>query len=131
MNCTRAHITRAILEGTAFGLKDIVEAIRDMGIKFSKVRVTGGGSRSKLWNQIKADVLDLPVETLFTPETTSFGAALLGAVCCGMYPTLKDAVNDVVKVKETVSPRKERGIYDEMYQHYRELYFSLKPLFKE
>jgi xylulokinase len=127
MNCTRAHITRAILESTAYGLKDIVEAIKDMGIKFLKVRVTGGGSRSKLWNQIKADVLDLPVETLFTPETTSFGAALIGAVCCGMYPTLNDAVNDVVKVQETVSPRKDRGIYDEMYQNYRELYFSLKP----
>lgn len=130
MNCTRAHITRAILEGAAYGLKDIVEAIRGMAINFSKVRVAGGGSRSKLWNQIKADVLDLSVETLFTPETTSIGAALIGAVCGGMYPTLKDAVDDVVKIKETVHPRKDRRIYDEMYQNYRELYFSLKPLFK-
>jgi len=130
MNCTRAHITRAILEGTAYGLRDIVKAIKNMDINFSKVRVAGGGSRSKLWNQIKADVLDLSVETLFTPETTSIGAALIGAVCGGMYPTLQDAIADVVKVKETVSPRKDRAVYDEMYKNYRELYCSLKPLFK-
>jgi xylulokinase len=130
MNCTRSHITRAILEGSAYGLRDVVESIKNMGIKFSKVRAAGGGSRSKLWNQIKADVLDLPVETLHTPETTSFGAAIIGAVCGGMYPTLKDAVDNIIKIGETLSPGKDRGIYDEMYQKYRDLYFSIKPLFK-
>ena len=110
-------------------MKDVVCAIKNMGLKYSKVRAAGGGSRSRLWNQIKADVLDLPVETLFTPETTSIGAALIGAVCAGIYPTLKAAADDVVKVKETVSPGKDRGIYDKVYKKYRELYFALKPLF--
>jgi len=129
LNCTRAHITRAILEASAFGVRDILEALKNMGLKFSKVRVTGGGSRSNLWNQIKADVLNLTVEVLFTTETTSLGAALIGAVSCGAFPTLKAASESTLQINEVIEPRDQRGEYDEIYRRYRDLYFSLKPLF--
>ena len=129
MNCTRAHITRAILEASAYGIRDIVEALKSMGLTFTKIRVTGGGSKSTFWNQIKADVLNLAVETLFTPETTSFGAALIGAVACGVFSTLNEASANTVRIKEVIEPQTQRAVYDEMYQRYRDLYFSLKPLF--
>ena len=131
LKCSRAHITRAILEASAYGIRDILEALKNMGLKFSRVRVTGGGSRSKLWNQIKADVLNLSFETLSTSETASFGAALIGAVACEAFPTLKAASEAAVKIKEVIEPQTDRSKYDEMYRLYRELYFSLKPLFGE
>lgn len=129
MNCTRAHITRAILEASAYGIRDIVEAFKNMGLTFSKIRVTGGGSKSTFWNRIKADVLNLSVETLFTSETTSFGSALIGAVSGGVFPTLQAASASTVKIKEVIEPQTHRTVYDEMHQQYRDLYFSLQPLF--
>ncbi len=129
MNSTRAHITRAILEASAYGIRDIIEALKNMGLTFTKIRVTGGGSKSILWNQIKADVLNLAVESLFTSETTSFGAALIGAVSCEAFPTLQVASARTVKIKEIIEPQTQQGLYDESYQLYRELYSSLKPLF--
>ncbi len=130
LSSTRAHITRAILEGSAYGMKDIMEALKNMGLTFSKIRVSGGGSRSRLWNQIKADVLNLPVETLSTPETTSLGAALIGATSYGAYPNLKIASECSIKIKDVVTPGDQRTEYEHIYPRYRDLYFSIKPLFK-
>ncbi len=130
LSSTRAHITRAILEGSAYGMKDIMEALKNMGLTFSKIRVSGGGSRSRLWNQIKADVLNLPVETLSTPETTSLGAALIGATSYGAYPNLKIASECSIKIKDVVTPSDQRTEYEHIYPRYRDLYFSIKPLFK-
>ena len=129
LNSTREHVTRAILEGSAYGIRDIIEALKKMGFSFSKIRVMGGGSKSRLWNQIKADVLDLSVETLYTSETTSVGAAMIGAVAAGAFPNLEAAIKSTVRVKEIIEPQDERQAYDKLYRLYRELYFSLRPLF--
>ncbi len=129
LNSTREHVTRAILEGSAYGIRDIIEALKKMGFNFSKIRVMGGGSKSRLWNQIKADVLDLSVETLYTSETTSVGAAMIGAVAAGAFPNLEAAIKSTVRVKEIIEPQDERQAYDKLYRLYRELYFSLRPLF--
>ena len=130
LNCTRSHITRAILEGTAYGIRDVFERFYEMGINFNSVRVAGGGSKSKLWNQIKAEVLNLRVETLSTPETTSVGAAILGAVAGGVFNNFKEALEKVVHIQEVFIPKGNKELYDDMYKKYRELYFSLKPVFR-
>ncbi|OGK09472.1 MAG: hypothetical protein A2Y63_06595 [Candidatus Riflebacteria bacterium RBG_13_59_9] len=129
LHSTRAHITRAILEGSAYGIRDVLGALSGMGLRFSRVRVTGGGSRSRLWNQIKADVLDLPVETLATPQSTALGAALIGAVSCGAFSTLQEAVKTAVKTGQVFEPGDQRAKYEEAYPRYRDLYFALKPVF--
>jgi xylulokinase len=130
LNCTRSHITRAILEGSAYGIRDVLERFLEMGLGFNSVRVAGGGSKSRLWNQIKADVLNLPVETLNTPETTSLGAAMLGGVAGGLFGDLKEAVAKVVSIDEIYEPGGYQEVYDGMYMKYKKLYYSLKPVFQ-
>ncbi|MEW5815981.1 MAG: FGGY family carbohydrate kinase [Spirochaetota bacterium] len=133
LNSTSAHITKAILEASAYGIKDVIEAFKNMGLRFEKVRITGGGSQSEIWNQIKADVLNISVETLFTPETTSFGAALIGAVACKAFTSLKTAAARTVKIRDIIRPQAERAVevYKKMYQLYRDLYYTLKPFFNK
>jgi xylulokinase len=131
MNHTRAHFVRAILEATAYGLNDILNSLKKMGFNISKLRVVGGGSKSKLWNQIKADVTKLPVETLITSETTSLGAGIIGSIACGYYKNFEEAVSNMIKVKEIIYPHGNFDIYEKYYQIYRDLYFTLKPFFNK
>lgn len=131
MKHTKGHFIRAILEASAFGVKDVAETLKNMSINISKVRVTGGGSKSKLWNQIKADVLQLPIETLITSETTSLGAALIGSVASGSFKSLKEASDIIVKIKDNFIPNKKNlEIYEKAYKTYRNVYYNLKPVFE-
>ncbi|MGB9763339.1 MAG: xylulokinase [Minisyncoccia bacterium] len=131
MNHTRANFVRAILEATAYGINDILNSLKKMGFNISKLRIVGGGSKSKLWNQIKADVINLPVETLITSETTSLGAGIIGSITCGYYKSFEEAVSHMVKVKEVIYPQGNFDIYEKYYQIYRDLYFTLKPFFNK
>ena len=74
---TRDHMTRAILEGSAFGLRDILEAMKDCGLDVRRLTIVGGGAKGPLWRQIKADVTGLPVRVPVSVETTATGAAIL------------------------------------------------------
>ena len=77
---TRAHLTRALLEGSAFALRDILQAMRDAGLDVRRLTIVGGGAKGALWRQIKADVTGLPVRVPSSVETTATGAAVLAAV---------------------------------------------------
>jgi xylulokinase len=128
---TRAHMTRALLEGSAYALRDILEAMRGAGLDVRRLTMVGGGAKGALWRQIKADVTGLPVRVPESVETTAGGAAILAAVGAGLYPDVAGAVGAFVRYRpEQHEPDAERTqAYEEAYRRYRELYFALKPVF--
>ena len=130
---TRAHMARAVLEGVAHSARHVLETIEEIaGRGFHEVRVVGGGSRSPLWNQIKADLLGRPVRATGAAETTSLGAAMLGAVAAGVFPSLDAAAASLVRLGDSYPPHAElRATYDAAHRRYRELYPRLRDLFAE
>lgn len=128
---SRAHMTRALLEGSAFGLRDILEAMTAAGLDVRRLTIVGGGAKGPLWRQIKADVTGLPVRVPVSVETTATGAAILAAVGAGLHGTVADAVDAFVAFRpEEHEPDPERReVYDEAYRRYRDVYFALKPVF--
>jgi xylulokinase len=129
---SHAHFTRAILEGSAYAVRDITDRMRSMGLDPQEIRVMGGGARSRLWNQIKADVTGIPVVVPYTTETTALGAALLALVGLGVDASLAEASDRVVRIRERIEPRTEpREIYENLYALYRQTYAAMEPVFTE
>jgi xylulokinase len=126
------HLTRAVLEGVAFGLRDSFELMGQAGLAgVRQVRVSGGGARSALWRQILADVLQVELVTVNTNEGAAYGAALLAGVGAGVWPEVAAACAATVAVTGQVSPsaaQSER--YQGLYTHYRALYPALRPTFQ-
>src|SRR5262245_4640808 len=126
------HLARAALEGTAFGLRDVTERLGSMGVAADRVRVLGGGARSRLWAQIRADVTGLPVERSAVSDSCAVGAAILAAVAAGRVPDVALGAAAAGAVADTVEPQAATGgVYDEMYGRYRLLFDSLKPMFAD
>ncbi len=126
----KRHFARAILEASAYALRDITNRMQEMGMELSEIRAVGGGARSPLWRQIKADVTGLPVTMLHTVETTALGAGLLALVGAGFVSSLEEAVEVAVKVVERREPDPiNRARYEEFYELYRQAYFTLLPVF--
>jgi xylulokinase len=127
----REHFCRAILEASAYAVRDITDVMKKMGLTLEEIRIVGGGARSPLWRQIKADVTGLPVSITQTVETTALGAAILALTGSGLAKSLDEAVNAAVRVVETRSPQeKVHKVYEVYYQLYRKTYFSLQPVFE-
>jgi xylulokinase len=119
-----------VLEGVAFGLRDALELMRAAGLAApEEIRVTGGGSRSRLWRQILADVLGAPVLTTSTAEGAAQGAAMLAAVGCGRFADVPAACRDLVELGDPIVPSPAAATYDGAYERYRELYPALAPTF--
>jgi xylulokinase len=128
----REHFCRAILEGSAYAIRDITDQMSYMGLSLEEIRVVGGGARSALWRQIKADVTRLPVSITNTTETTALGAAIIALVGSGLIDTLDEAIKLATYVVETRQPdENNRVLYEEFYQLYRSTYFNLLPVFKQ
>ena len=128
---TRAHMTRAVLEGVAFGLRDGFELIKSSPAgTIREVRVSGGGARSPVWRQILADVLEIDLVTTQAQEGPSFGAALLAGVAASIYPSVEAACNAAVRpgTRTTPDDRTMRA-YRQYYPIYQELYPALKASF--
>jgi len=126
----RAHLTRAVLEGVAFGMRDSLELMRAAGIKPpDQIRATGGGSRSPLWRRILADVLGASIVTTPSAEGAAQGAATLAAVGAGWFDTVQDACRALVRIGETTPPSETGGAYTNAYARYRELYPALAATF--
>lgn len=128
----RAHMTRAVLEGVAFGLKDIFSLMAGAGLgPIEQVRLSGGGAKSKLWRQILADILGVELVTVNTMEGAAFGAALLAGVGEGIWSNVDDACAQTIKVVDHVTPASENlHRYQLMHDEYRRLYPALKPTFQ-
>jgi xylulokinase len=125
----RGALARAVLEGVAYGLRDSLELLRELGVAPAVARVSGGGARSELWLEIVASVLGLPIERTEVEEGSAFGAALLGGVAAGVFSSTTAAVEACVHVRDTVEPNPAWvAAYEEGYVRYRTLYPTLKPL---
>jgi xylulokinase len=131
MSTTRAHMTRAVLEGVAFGLRDSLEIVLDMGIPINEIRLGGGGARSPLWRKIMADIFHHPVAEINTAQGGALGAAILAAVGAGVYPDVETGSRQMVHVVNTVLPNEKNAqIYNAVYEQYKALYKSLADWFK-
>ncbi|MBE7558092.1 xylulokinase [bacterium] len=117
----RAHLIRAVLEGVSFALRDSVEIIRGLGVRFKHLRATGGGGRSLFWRQMLADVFNVPIARLNQEEGACLGAALMGGVAAGVYVSLPAAAESVINVVEVTDPN-EPELYEEPYRLFRALY---------
>jgi xylulokinase len=125
----RGVLVRAVLEGVAFGLRDSLELLAELGVEPTAARVSGGGARSEVWLRIVASVLGLPLERTAVEEGAAFGAALLGGVQAGVFASAEEAVAACVRVRDVVEPGREwAGTYDEAYARYRSLYPALKAV---
>jgi xylulokinase len=123
----RAALARAVLEGVAFGLRDSLELLRELGVSPTQGRVSGGGARSRLWLEIVASVLDLPLERCSVDEGSAYGAALLAGVASGTFASAHDAVAACVRVRETVEPNAAwASAYVDGYARFRELYPAIR-----
>jgi xylulokinase len=129
---TRAHMTRALLEGSAFALRDILEAMQAAGLETRRLTIVGGGAKGELWRRIKADVTGLPVRVPREIETTATGAAVLAAVAAGLYESVPDAASAFVdfEPREQEPDPASRAAYDDAYARYRDTYFALRPVFE-
>jgi xylulokinase len=128
---TRAHMTRAVLEGVAFGIKDSFRLILQAGLgSVDQVRISGGGAKSEIWRQIMADVLGVELVTVNSTEGAAFGAALLAGVGAGFYENVPAACEATIQITGRTSPTQAARVYQEYYPHYRALYPALSPEYK-
>jgi len=128
----RGHFVRALLEGSAYAVRDITSQMQAIGMELREMRVVSGGAKSQLWNQIKADVTGLQVNVPEITETTSLGAALVALVGIGAYATLSEASNHIVRLRERIDPDPTaKSAYEEAYERYRQTYFALLPVFEQ
>ncbi|MBR7044226.1 MAG: xylulokinase, partial [Lachnospiraceae bacterium] len=129
MDTTRADMTQAVLEGVAFSMRDALEVAKSLGITITRSKVCGGGAKSDLWKQILADVLNIEIDVPETEQGPGLGAAMLAAVGCGAYESVKAACDAMIRVKETVKPDKDTAAkYDEKYAFYHKLYPAIKTV---
>ena len=123
----RDHMTRAVLEGVTFGLRDSFDLIRAAGgADLSEVRASGGGTRSSVWRQILADVLNAEVSTVSTAEGAAQGAAMLAAVGAGGFDNAQEGSASWLRVDPPTAPSVDAEKYDDIYPSYRGLYPILK-----
>ena len=124
------HLTRAVLEGVAFGLKDIFSLMQDVGLReIDQVRISGGGAKSSVWRQILADILESELVTVNTTEGAAYGAALLAGVAAGIWPNVDSACTETIRVSDRITPNVTNvSRYAEMYRQYQALYPALRSI---
>jgi xylulokinase len=131
MKHTKAHFIRAVMEGVGFIVMRNIEAIESMGIPVKEIRVLGGGSKSGVWNQIKADITGRVIWTTDNSDAACLGAAIISGVSCGLFPNVKDAVSKMVNLKQKFEPNVENHkVYQKLFAQYKQLYANLCPLFE-
>jgi xylulokinase len=126
----RRHLTRAVLEGVAFGLRDGLDLMLAAGMpRPVQIRASGGGLASPTWRQILADVLEVELVTPSTTEGAAFGAAILAAVGAGWFGDVPAAAEALVRTTPAAAPGPGRAAYAAGHEAYRELYPALTPTF--
>lgn len=128
---TKGHLIRALLEGVAFGHRQHVEAIRNAGATFGEAVLSGGGSRSRLWPQIFADVLGVPVTVADSRETGALGAAIAAGTGVGLFSDFTEGANAMVRADRQYKPNTALdGHYNRRYALYRDITTAMTPLWR-
>ncbi|MBQ6315159.1 MAG: xylulokinase [Mogibacterium sp.] len=132
MDTTRADMLQAVFEGVAFGLRDSLEAARQMGAAPESTTICGGGAKSDLWKKIVANVLNIKVQTVEIEQGPAYGAAILAAVADGAFDNVESACKAIVRYSETVEPDPELcARYQDKYEKFATLYPSLKSFYHD
>lgn len=123
-----AHLARAVLEGTAFAMRDVVDRLAALGVRTDRVRLMGGGARSGLWSRIRADVSGRRVEVQTEADASAIGAALIAAVGSGRAPSIAWAASQLRPTLEEVEPDTQpAAAYERAYRSYRAAFEALEP----
>ncbi len=126
---TRAHVCRAVMEGVAFSLRESLDLFSELGVPVSTIRAGGGGARSALWRGIQADVFGMSVETVQADEGPAFGAALLAGVGAGVWSSVDQACDAVIRTADRVACQPQVStILNDCYQRYKRVYSALRSL---
>jgi len=126
----RRHLTRAVMEGVAFGLRDGLDLMVDAGVPApSEIRASGGGIASPVWRQILADVLGAEIATVRTTEGAAYGAAMLAAVGATWFADVDAIAAAWIETTPVASPGPDQARYAELHAEYRRLYPALAPSF--
>jgi xylulokinase len=125
---TRADLTRALMEGVVFSLRERLDVMRALGIDPHQIRATGGGARNGLWRQLQADIFDTPVAALTSAPSAVVGAALLAGVATGVFSNVAAASASVARLGRVVEPEPERvARYDQLYRTFTALETAIRP----
>jgi xylulokinase len=128
-NHGRGHLVRAVMEGVAFSLRDSFAIFDEMRVPITRVRLGGGGARSLLWRQIQADIYGRSVETVAADEGAAFGAAILAAVGCGVFPSVDAACEALVHTAQSTETNAAVvAQMTERYDAYRRIYPALRQI---
>ena len=127
---TRGHLVRAVIEGVTFGMGQILDLMRGIGVRVDRVRLGGGGARSALWRQLQADVYGCPVAVTNTEEGPAYGAALLAGVGAGVWKSVAEACATAIRETAVLEPGRTEA-YEPVRRVYGELYGDLKDRFAE
>ena len=129
--CTKGHLTRAVIEGVCYSLRDCIEIFREMNVPLTRGRITGGGTKNPFWRHALADILGQPMCTLEAGEGAAFGVALLAAVGTGTFKSVEEACDATVKTTTATEPNPDAvKVYNRYYPAWRELYGSLKESYQ-
>lgn len=123
-------LARSVIEGCTFAMRDVVDRLDALGVATNTIRLTGGGARSSVWSQIRADVSGRPVELPEFADTSPIGAAILASAASGVAGSIQEAANALPKPKTVVTPNPAaRQVYEDAYGRYRRLFDALEPMF--
>lgn len=129
---TPGELYRACMEGVAYEMRLNFDALTGSGVRFTSLRATGGGAKSRVWMQMKADILNMPITALETADAGTVGSAMLTGVAVGLFRDLTDAAAHMVRETQTYRPRPEmHEKYMKIYGRYRRLYRAVRPLMEE
>lgn len=125
-----AQLARAVLEGTAFAMRDVIDRLAAMGLETARLRIMGGGARSRVWCEIRAGVSQRPVELLAEADASAVGAALLALVAAGQLPDITTACSGLRLKMVEISPVHDER-YEQAYRSYRATFTALEPIWLE
>jgi len=124
------HMARALLEGCGFAMRDVVDRLSELDVDTSEVLLLSGGARSRVWAEIRAGLLQQPVDVASLVDSSPRGAGLLAAVAAGAEASLDSAADKLMPQTRQIEPHPaHRAAYEDAYQRYRRLFQSLKPMF--
>lgn len=127
MDTSREVMTKAVLEGVCFAIRDSIEVAKSLGIRLNTARICGGGAKSILWKNLLSNIIDLTLETIEVEEGPAYGAAILAAVANKEYDSVKEAVSYIIKLKEVIKPDKALVLeYNKKYEKFKKIYPALR-----